>query len=349
MKKRWLILFFAAIFCCFFCLPDTAAAEKLITKDLSKESMGVRTQISKEQMATAKPYLLKKKSGTVPELNAIEMESNAGPTLATPAGKPGSAAMGAAIDSMTEILSPISPLDSGPVTMAGYSYPPPHTTAYLRSELNKAYPFVATGKMYFKDKYGTSYFCSFAAFGPNAVITAGHCAGEDGVFHTNFTFVPGTVNGSAPYGTWTAKLVKTYSSWLNQGQLGRDVAVFIINPKSGRSMTYYTGYFGTLSNASRTKHWDAFGYSCGSYSCKKPVRTGASLSRTDSSVSPATNGIGTGQTNGSSGGPWVVNLDTQNYINGVFIYYYAAKPKEAFSPYFDLSVYNSLILWGIAQ
>ncbi len=50
--------------------------------------------------------------------------------------------------------------------------------------------------------------------------------------------------------------------------------------------------------------------------------------------SPKPVGIGCDMTGGCSGGPWVWQFGTKNYLNGNNSYRNSSKTKEIFSPYF---------------
>jgi hypothetical protein len=91
-----------------------------------------------------------------------------------------------------------------------------------------------------------------------------------------------------------------------------------------------------------------FGYPADApYDGKWLVTTQASYSRQDTSETPNTTAIGTKQTGGCSGGPWLKNFihgasGACNYANGVNSYIYTAKPLEIYSPYIDSWVKTNL-------
>jgi hypothetical protein len=51
-------------------------------------------------------------------------------------------------------------------------------------------------------------------------------------------------------------------------------------------------------------------------------------------VDPETIGIGCDMTGGSSGGPWIVDWGTNNYLNSNVSYGYIGVPDQFYGPYF---------------
>jgi V8-like Glu-specific endopeptidase len=191
------------------------------------------------------------------------------------------------------------------------------------------YPYRAAGKLFFK--IGTnSYLCSASLIKPGIVVTAAHCVANYGQkqFYSSWTFVPAYNNGSAPYGTWTAKSATVptayYNGTDNCAQYGvicpDDVAVITLNPQSSRYAGYYTGWFGY--------GWSGYGFNASSQALITqlgyPVALdgGLLMERDDSqgfvSTSLSNNTIiGSLMTGGSSGGPWLVNLGNPPALSGV--------------------------------
>ncbi|MGZ4560604.1 MAG: trypsin-like serine peptidase, partial [Mycobacteriaceae bacterium] len=61
----------------------------------------------------------------------------------------------------------------------------------------------------------------------NLVITAAHCLSGTG---RGLTFVPGSVNGSEPYGRWTVVAAYADAGWLRNRDPLRDVAILKVAP-----------------------------------------------------------------------------------------------------------------------
>ena len=67
-------------------------------------------------------------------------------------------------------------------------------TDYVQPEEYQMRPYAQTGKLFFTYQNRTAS-CSASSTGGNAVITAGHCISINGVFHSNWIFVPQYNNG----------------------------------------------------------------------------------------------------------------------------------------------------------
>lgn len=236
----------------------------------------------------------------------------------------------------------------------GYDvYPPPSNDVYVWLALYGNYPwhfnrfpFSAIGKVFFTKGY-YNYVCSGSVAWNRAVLTAGHCLCDgSGHWHTNWIFVPAYKSGYRPYGSWYSFWKITFSSFFNSHDYGRDVGFAAVSDKAGYRIDQRTGHLGFAWNWSRYQLWNMFGYPAASpYTGKYLVQTQASYAGRDCSVSPCTTAIGSRQTGGCSGGPWIVIYRLMvsgscNYANGVNSYYYTNRPRTIYSPYFDTSVYK---------
>lgn len=194
---------------------------------------------------------------------------------------------------------------------------------------NMAYPYRAAGKLFFN--IGTNTFlCSASLIKRGVVVTAAHCVSNFGKnqFYSNWHFVPGYRNGSAPFGNWTVKTAFVLTAYLNgtdpcasAGVICRDdVAVLLLNPSgTGAYPGTATGWYGYGWNGygftgTGQTHISQIGY---------PVclDNGAYMERNDSngfqSSSNSNNTIiGSLMCGGSSGGPWVVNLGIRPTLTG---------------------------------
>jgi len=225
----------------------------------------------------------------------------------------------------------------------GYTYPPPENTWPVPKTWYGSFPLRTVGKVFFTQN-GSNFVASGAANGNRAVLTAGHVV-SDGQenWSTNVVFVPALRESWRPYGTWTAIDLWTKSAWFHSQDTCRDVGYIIVGDQGGMTLAERVGSLGFSWNQSLPQAWMALGYPAASpWVGSIMVATNASYANSDSpgGCSPATVGIGTRQTPGASGGPWIrvyraQQFGANNYANGVFSYYYDAYPNEIYSPYFD--------------
>ena len=250
------------------------------------------------------------------------------------------------------------------ITANGYDYPPPHTTYTWDSSkalsLYTQHPFKTMGKIFFTLPNGDDSECSGTSIGGRAILTAGHCISDGkGRYFTNVMFVPayskqnptGTYY-SAPFGKWYAEQIWTFDEWLYNNNYCRDVA-FVVMKKSGNmTLSQRVGSLGIAVNKSSVQHWNMFGWPADPpYDGRFLVQTQASFSGFANQRNPMScegvsvpQGIGTVQTGGCSGGPWVLDLDpyergtTGNLVNSVNSFGWKGSDYEIFGPYFDDAV-----------
>ncbi|HKU35520.1 MAG TPA: hypothetical protein VJP90_08220, partial [Paenarthrobacter sp.] len=105
-------------------------------------------------------------------------------------------------------------------------------------------PVKHIGKIFFT-LGGANYVCSgnsVTAANKSTVSTAGHCVNEGpGAYATNFVFVPAYLNGSAPYGKWTARALYSPSQWANNGNMQYDTAFAVVNTLNGQKLADVVG------------------------------------------------------------------------------------------------------------
>lgn len=94
----------------------------------------------------------------------------------------------------------------------------------------------------------------------STVITAGHCVKLEGKWHTDWVFVPGYDNGSAPYGEWPAKRTLTTSQWEADEDINYDVGAAVVQQVGGQNLTDVVGGQGIAFNQERGQKMHAFGY-----------------------------------------------------------------------------------------
>jgi V8-like Glu-specific endopeptidase len=196
------------------------------------------------------------------------------------------------------------------------------------ADVTNKYPFRAAGKLFFNIGNG-SYVCSASLIKKGVVVTAAHCVANFGAqqFYSNWQFVPCYNNGVGCAGVWTAAAAIVMTSYFDGSEVcavpgvvcPNDVAVIVLNPQGGVYAGTKTGYYGY--------GWDGYGYTPGNIAqltqLGYPVALdgGLLMERTDSygyvdgGFSNNTV-IGSLQTGGSSGGPWLVNLGIPPALSG---------------------------------
>lgn len=192
------------------------------------------------------------------------------------------------------------------------------------------YPYRATGKLYFTDGLST-FMCSASLIKRGVLVTAAHCVAPFGQnrFYTGFEYHPARYRALAPYGVWRTNGRWVMTSWLNgtdtcstPGVVCRnDIAVLRIAPKTTAPTLpgTATGWY--------AYGWDGYGFTPANLALFSqlgyPVALdgGLRMQRTDSqayvSTTFAGNSIwGSLQTQGSSGGPELVNLGIAPVLSG---------------------------------
>lgn len=206
---------------------------------------------------------------------------------------------------------------------AAQPVPPPYTSR----------PTSTNGKVFFTEG-GANYVCSGTALlsGNKSVVwTAGHCVNDGtGTFVTNWAFVPAYLDGSAPYGTWTARTLLTTSGWNSSGDFSYDNGAAVVNLNGGRALTDVVGGVNPTFNYPRNQTYVSHGYPAAPpfngqrlYTCTSPLRYD------DTSANPPTMGIDCDMTGGSSGGGWTVN----GSLESVNSYGYSSLKNVMFGPY----------------
>jgi V8-like Glu-specific endopeptidase len=231
-----------------------------------------------------------------------------------------------------EAYGNFSPQAIAPYTTARASATVEGTTPTAASVAVTSYPWRATGKLTYNIVGSPlTWNCTASLIAPGLLITAAHCVYEYGTnteagWHYNFAWVPAQYEAGAtpPYGTSTA-LTERIPSVYYAGTdtcvtagitCNNDIAIITIAAKNGvlpgTTVGWYSygwnGYsyttsFGGASLASITQ----LGYPLA-------FDSGLMMERTDGVGSYWTSGslkntvLGSAQTGGSSGGPWLVNF-----------------------------------------
>ncbi len=278
-----------------------------------------------------------------------------------PGGLHAGPAQGATINTNAQSSS-VLPADGG--------YPGPNDT-YNWIGKQGTFPVSSVGKLFFTEP-GGNFVCSAAAtYGggnKNMVWTAGHCVGPQGgrSYYSNFLFCPEYNNGANPQiGCWSWALAQQIGGWYFNGYWSADYAYLYMQPTGtvkANHVVAVTGGLGFGWNWSRDQFWQDFGYPSGSpYSGGKLVITSAEhrydVTNPGSDPGQQDNSIGSSQTPGFSGGPWVLSFGHSStadpighgdWINGNNSYYFTSGGPgggneygtEIQSPYYDTNACN---------
>ena len=202
---------------------------------------------------------------------------------------------------------------------------------------------LTNGKVFFTEN-GTRYVCSgtsvAAPNGKSYVWTAGHCVNEGaGDFVTNWMFVPGYVDGSAPHGKWTAASLFTTSQWEDSGDLTYDLGAASVTPGEGAPAN------GTLAGITKPRSLEfgypvvlgqtrfiSYGYpAAGKFNGQRLRFCDSTVQRRDGGELTDPMGIGCDMTSGSSGGAWV--SFTSGAVGSVNSYGYGGLKNVRFGPF----------------
>ncbi|HPY40977.1 MAG TPA: trypsin-like serine protease [Thiolinea sp.] len=262
-----------------------------------------------------------------PKASLVEIDLNT--KASSSAAKPGFAAGGVGSGQLlpTEILDAatsarVASTGAEADTRAYGTAGLPFTTSRVDMggfQLSKIDYFRRAGRLFFKVGADTA-ICSASLIKPGIVVTAAHCVAEFGTNtgFTNFQYVPAYFQGQAPYGVWTATNVYVLDSYLKGtascAQPGvvctNDIAIIKLAPQGGKYAGHYTGWFSYA--------WNGYGVVSGKTQITQlgypsSHDGGELMQRTDAGglvVAEYSNNtvIGSRQTEGSSGGPWLVNF-----------------------------------------
>ncbi|WP_160667252.1 trypsin-like serine peptidase [Pseudarthrobacter sp. ATCC 49987] len=198
-------------------------------------------------------------------------------------------------------------------------------------------PVKHIGKVFFT-LGGTNYVCSgnsVSSTNKSTVSTAGHCVNEGpGAFATKFTFVPAYLNGSAPYGMWTAKALYAPTQWSSGGDMTYDTGFAVMNTLNGQKLADVVGASGVQFNAARGLSYKSFGYPAAAPFNGESLKS-CSGTATNDPYNPQFNsqGIPCNMTGGSSGGPWFIGSSSTGYQNSVNSYGYGSNSTTMYGPY----------------
>jgi V8-like Glu-specific endopeptidase len=316
------------------------------------------------EMAAARPM-------PMPDARALSTDNNnmtAPRRLGSPGFAPGSAAAPELFSGLSAGAGAV-PLDD---PVPSYAYPPPFTRyENFPATLNqyKQVPYKTIGKLFFTIPGQGNFVCSAASIGNYAIWTAGHCVvSPGGIWHTDIQFVPGYRDGAAPYGVFTGSFSISLTGWIINGDLRYDSGVVVLNKNviapstTLRKVSQRVGWLGFAWNwphKHEQSHWAMIGYpQAAPFNGLRQHICQASWAYNDTLLAfPLGNngkhlptGAGCDQTGGTSGGPWIRQYGTSNWLNGNQSYRRVLggveQTKELFTPYFDN---DSKSLWDCAQ
>jgi len=221
----------------------------------------------------------------------------------------------------------------------------PYTQYYYFARY-RTYPVSTVAKMFFTNN-GGNYVCSASVQYTNVVWTAGHCVANTDFTHqfsTNVLICPSYNAGVNPaVGCWAGGGMVTWTNWFSNNSFEWDMGGITMSNCGTVNCTdigNVTGYLGLAWNWPENQNYYAFGYPQGSpFDGRFIVTTNSQFGYEDSDGNnqggPNSVAIGSSQTGGSSGGPWVWQFGTNNYLNGHNDWRHTAVPEEMNSPYFD--------------
>jgi V8-like Glu-specific endopeptidase len=178
------------------------------------------------------------------------------------------------------------------------------------------------GKVFFHNPSdGLDYTASAGALNSPSkqlVITAGHCVhgGSGGTWMTNWVFVPRYRSGARPFGTFSAKQFRTFDAWINNSDLGRDVAMVTTFPLNGNKLVDVIGGNGLNWNWPRNVDITTLAYPSNFNSGEiQQWCQGATSDGGGYTIKIRCNFGG-----GASGGPWLMSFDNatgRGQVDGV--------------------------------
>ena len=198
---------------------------------------------------------------------------------------------------------------------------------FTRTEITDTavFPNVTHGKLFISttDFDGECSATVVSSEGQDVVWTAGHCVHDgSGDFHSDFLFVPGYRNGTAPEGEWVYDGVVTTHEWASASDFRFDVGALTMAPNGGQEIEEVVGARGIQFNQSHLQSYRSFGHPAA------PPFDGEKMFVCTSEFGvfappkgpgPRPMGIGCDMTQGSSGGGWVVGDEFVQSVNSFFI------------------------------
>ncbi len=191
-----------------------------------------------------------------------------------------------------------------------------------------------------------AYRCSassVASGAGNLVLTAAHCVVDPktGTVASWLVFIPAYHEGVEPFGEWAATEYGVTTAWAETAGTssvseGGDVAILRMQSREsdGASLQSVVGALGIAFNQPRNQVYTQFGYPAKApYNGERLFEEVAEYEGADKSVTPATVGVSSDFTQGSSGGPWTTG-GAKPVALSLTAYAYGTHSGLLFGPYF---------------
>lgn len=198
------------------------------------------------------------------------------------------------------------------------------------------------GKIIGFDPREGRYSCSGTALNTpsrSIVLSAGHCAIENGSTGRRIVFVPAFDHGERPFGTFTVSSIYVMRQWRRTENPDFDVAALRVEPNGLGALTDVVGGRGYEISRSRESLFQIFGYPAAALhgeelrSCR--ARGLGVDPLTFAFAGPPTMPSTCDMAAGASGGAWILG---GQYVNGVTSYSYVGRPTRLYSPYFGREI-----------
>ena len=235
-----------------------------------------------------------------------------------------------------------------------FSYVYPYST-YYNTDWG-SYPSKTIGRLFFTLE-GVDYSCSASVIRPFTLVTARHCTFDyaTGKFGSNWIFYPDLNDGKADTaiggGKWLGAIAYTFVA--NAPNFEYDIAFIALHDQDGRGcggnsgthpINYYTGYLGYTYNGSFSqRQWAVFGYPAETGSDGNPfngnwqIRSDAATGNINTASGfTDTVEVGSDQTGGASGGPWIIGYNPGSGSTATF------SSNNVFSGHGDGNFVNSV-------
>lgn len=192
--------------------------------------------------------------------------------------------------------------------------------------LYTTFPWCTTGKLFFDDDQGVSYYCTATAVSRSVVASAAHCVYDVNSqrWYRNWRFAPGFNSGNSPYGTFSINSYAYDTDYIPNNNAYYDFVFFTVAPNSqGNRVGDVVGWWGTqfTSGSLLSNTFRAQGYpGPDPYYGNVMYYADAEFCRNDVSwrCNPACPGVNmTRLCSGCSGGPWISTGSSPYYMVAV--------------------------------